>query len=164
MRIGLAILFACVPMVAHALSCMAPNAGRELNAMLENDTPVAVVAGKLLPPAHVPRRKGHATVTIRYRVEGTRLAPDGRNLPFEADIDLESNCVAVWCPELPAEPLDGLFILRDRGRTGFALTTGPCPHGLYVAHDDARIDALERCLAKGACEAAELEILDYRRQ
>ena len=162
MRGLLALVLVLMPGVAAALSCVPPNPGRELNVNAEKGRPTVVVAGTLLPPDHKPRRKGHATVTIHYRLEGLRLSGDGEDAPFDAGVDYQSDCVATWCGPLPETATEGLFLLRDRGEGWYLLITGPCPFGHYGVQTDDQLDALRTCLAAGRCGEDELERLRYR--
>ena len=162
MRALLAVVLILVPGVAAALSCLPPNPGRELNANAENGRPTVVVAGTLLPPDHTPRRKGHATVTIRYRLQGLRLSADGEDAPFEAGVDYQSECVAAWCGPLPETATEGVFLVRDRGERRYLLITGPCPFGQYDVQTHDQLHALRACLAAGRCGPEELERLRHR--
>lgn len=161
MRWLMIAILTLAPASAGAMSCDTPNAGRELNALLEKGRDVIVVAGTLLPPGHKPHRKGHATVTIGYRIEGLRLVPGGADQAFAGNINLQSFCVATWCPALPEDPETGVFLLRDSGPLPPLLVTGPCDEGIYGISDAARIDALRRCLTESRCGETELRLLDY---
>ena len=162
MRVLLTILAICLPTAAMALSCIPPNAGRELNVWLEKGHKVTVVSGVLTPVGRAPRRIGKQDVTHPYRLVGTELTRARGDRPFAQDILFTSNCVIEWCGPLPSEPQEGLFLLRKRNGAQLELVTGPCRAGMYQTNR-LYLDALRRCLAKGQCGEKELKMLSFSR-
>ena len=163
MRFLLSALFFLMPSAALALSCMVPNAGDSLNHATENGYRQIVVAGVLLPPENKVVRKGYATVTARYRVVGTQLLPGDRDRHFARGVDLKSSCVLdQWCGPIPDKPIEGVFLMDDKGDLGPLLVVSPCPGAIYSRYGPEQIQALRQCLTAGICGEKELQVLSYR--
>ena len=158
MRLLLALTLTLLPSAAFALSCIPPNAGRELNIASEKGQIRHVVVGTLIRETRPAQRKGYADVTIGYRLDGMRIEPGGQT-EYTARISYQSNCVASWCGPVPQNGTRGLFLARPRGKLAPLIVTGPCGGGHYPVPDAAKIKALAACLAAKGCRQRELEVL-----
>ena len=162
----LLVLTLLVPGPALALSCVPHNPGRALNAHFERREAVEVVYGTLVPPDHVPERRGTETMTVQYRVEGMRLSGSEPDQPWDALVEVRTTCIASWCGRLPTRAERGIFLITDPGDGRYRLTIGACGGGIYPSPRREiwapNLTALRACLMRRSCGPAELIVLDRK--
>ncbi len=163
MRFLLTLIFVALPSLAMALSCMAPNAARELNFALEDGKAVTVVKGTLLPPAGAVRRRDYEEFSAVYTLLGARLMAQGRDQTFAEMVTVTSGCVLnQWCGQIVSKPIKAVFVLQNTIDGQYRLDLHACPGSIYTEYGPSETRILRNCLARGRCTERDIEQLDRR--
>lgn len=171
MRTLICLALALIPNVALALSCLAPNPGREWNGIRQVGQIRHVVVGTLFRDdapvkgiSDLARKlKFDPRISRNFRLLGYRILGNGAKAPYSARIRYEARCWYRSCGPGLRPGSSGLFMVRPRGKARPLVWSGPCGGGYYARIDDRAIEALQACVAAGRCGLAELKALGMYR-
>ena len=151
-----ALLFACLPMPALALSCM-PHGVTDayLEADASADSYVPVLGTLEFDVSAVPQvdwdKQGDvpALTEIPAVFKGDALTRRGVSLPLETSVTLEVKCSGPWCTSPRPGPVLAFF--RKKGEAGFAVSIGACGGFLFGKPLPEQVSAVKDCLAGRGC-------------
>ncbi len=148
------------PGLSHALSCMAPNPGHEINWMQDRKAPVTVMTGRLTAVTSIPDitpedPQGIAT----YRLDGSQITASGIEQDRSVTVTITGICAASWCAAMPREDTPQLYVLEGEGEA-LTATIGPCQGTVHGIPDAAQTKALQQCLTDGRCGEADILALE----
>ena len=163
MRLILTLAFIALPSLAMALSCLPPNAAREVNFALERNQEVTIVKGTLVPPSGSLKRRAFEDVSAVYNLLGARLMAYGDDQTFIGKVTVTSGCMLdQWCGQIVKKPTKAVFILRNAADGQYRMNLSPCPSAIYPDYGANEERILRNCLARGRCTERDIEQLDRR--
>lgn len=151
MRIFLALLILLAPGSPWALSCQAPNPAQSIDHLLRNGTRFDLLVGVILPTGGPTDAVQGDERSARYEFHGHRLTPNGSDMPAHGDIVARTQCISIWCGDLPEPSTEGLFLVRPRDDGAYSLVLGACGGGIFAAPNAQQADVLRSCLRVNAC-------------
>lgn len=152
MRALTAVLVLCATQ-AQALSCMPADHIASYVQARDSAEVYTVVRGSLTgrPDLPTPDLSDQNPTSPQYTAQfkGHRISTRGFSVPFETQVNVTEQCVAVWCAQVP-EQEDAVLFLRQTP-SGWALSEGPCGGSVFPDPSDTVIKDLTRCAKGGRC-------------
>lgn len=153
--IRLAIVLALLAQPALALSCLAPDIGRDFAEAAQSDDTHIIVRGDLffdeteLPDRVDQQGAGQQdTIEIDGWLAGQSLTAEGFTKPFERDVILRVSCLGPWCVGTVKGPHLAFLKLEDRS---WVMEIGPCPGMTYARPTVAQEEAVLACFRGETC-------------
>lgn len=148
---------------ATALSCVAPNFGRDFNEAAASEKSYDLAHGRLtpvgiIPPPPHPDPKHPANQRDRvvdFRFNGRFLGPDGPGPEREIWVRVRARCMGQWCSGFSGVNGEALMLLEARG-LGAYLEIDPCGVPMLLSPEASDLGMIGRCLQQGACRSPEL--------
>lgn len=156
MRMLALIMALCAPLPALALSCMAPTVEQTFTMLLAEGDPHFIVEGRLtfdptLMPKETTAVRPPKMTRVPAEISGFGIGGFGSSGFWKHEITLEVLCFGPWCGSLPQNTWTLAFLRETKG--SFALVISPCGGHHFVEPTDEQVEAAQRCMRNGTCEA-----------
>ncbi|MEO0918434.1 MAG: hypothetical protein AAFY31_15845 [Pseudomonadota bacterium] len=156
MRTLLILLTLLNPGLAHALSCLRPDAVRMFEQARQSKAAFYLVRGEVmfLEAPNVPARGAKTPTTTRAQISGSALTSAGFQAPFQRDVMIETSCLGPWCGDLDGLVGDLIMAIEITGPDTLVLNVGPCG-GDAIPWDTSGEERLMACFLEGTCVTAD---------
>lgn len=145
---------------ALALSCLAPNAARTFNDLVEAPEVYVLVVGTFTAPDGLPSLPEGEGGTAQMVLTGGVVTETGLN-PVSTPVTVTTECAGVWCASFPTDGRAHLaFLERSAAPAPPRLTVSPCPYRLLAAPTAQQMPALHLCMTQGTCSPNEISAFE----
>ncbi len=149
----------CLPLQAHALSCMRWDAIDVYNRAAEAEERYVIVRGRFLrdgPDRLIEDTQEVEGMPVPYTYDALFFGEIGSRVgfrtPVELEVEINVTCAASWCGFPPDDGHDMLAFLQVDNNRNYSLISGPCPFSLIPEPTDEILDQIVACMRSQNCE------------